>query len=724
MSPISLNNYGTSLRPRSRESDKWGNRLSQRPFRLAANLTLLFGITLGASYCIAFELQSKQANEFSSNDQSDEKRGDSKPPEPQSVEKIEVKASQDSYDPRQDDTAAKIVVGQKEISKFGDTQLADVLKRLPGITVVGGDVRMRGIGSGYTQILIDGEKVSQGFSIDSLSPDSVEQIEILRSASASQSTQSIAGTINFVLKKKVVAGQRDVLITGRSSRDINGSTINLTISDKNATDKGVAFSYTATGSLNINRATNNFPTDTFWKDALGNLTFASTDNNRFVGNQTSGNFAPRFNWVWASGDTLSAQSFVNFNRISSTSDRNYLTLAGFPTTYASIQTSVLFELLNSRTDLNWLHKLANGAKLEMKAGLSTGRGRNDYNRQGFDVSQTHNLDSVVNSESTENGVSLSGRYSLPFIEKHSIITGWDGGINWRHENRDQRDKPLPAAPNPIVSYEDFLAKVSRLALFSQDEWYVSDYWSIYLGIRWESLYTSSEGKLFARLRNNLSVWSPILQTLYKFPERKGEQIRLAISRTYRPPSTPNLIPRRVTSPINSATDPDRQGNPNLLPELATGIDVAYEKFWTKGAMVSLAAAFRRISNFNLDDLQFTNGRWVLSPVNSGIATVKSLEFDSKLPLQEFASELPPLDMRFNLGKNWSAVSAVPGPFNRLAQQTPFSATAGLDYRVKGGEWAVGTSYTFLSGGPVRTGVNRSSWTKPLRGGFASLGRTN
>jgi outer membrane receptor for ferrienterochelin and colicin len=93
------------------------------------------------------------------------------------------------YDPRRDDTATKIVVTQEEIARYGDTSVVDVLKRVPGITVSspngrGGQTRMRGLGAGYTQILINGERAPGGFTIDSLSPDVIERIEVLRAASA------------------------------------------------------------------------------------------------------------------------------------------------------------------------------------------------------------------------------------------------------------------------------------------------------------------------------------------------------------------------------------------------------------------------------------------------------------------------------------------------------------------------------------------------------------
>jgi outer membrane cobalamin receptor len=77
-------------------------------------------------------------------------------------------------------------VNHEEINKYGDTNVMDVLKRLPGITVDsgpggrGGAIRMRGLGTGYTQILVNGERMPPGFSLDSIAPDMIERIEIIR----------------------------------------------------------------------------------------------------------------------------------------------------------------------------------------------------------------------------------------------------------------------------------------------------------------------------------------------------------------------------------------------------------------------------------------------------------------------------------------------------------------------------------------------------------------
>ncbi|HSW06131.1 Plug domain-containing protein, partial [Aquabacterium sp.] len=75
---------------------------------------------------------------------------------PQQVE-IVGNAAPDSTAERRRSTASRIVVGREEIDRMGDGTLGEVLKRLPGVTLGGppgrgGQIRMRGMGGGYTQI--------------------------------------------------------------------------------------------------------------------------------------------------------------------------------------------------------------------------------------------------------------------------------------------------------------------------------------------------------------------------------------------------------------------------------------------------------------------------------------------------------------------------------------------------------------------------------------------
>lgn len=60
---------------------------------------------------------------------------------------------------------------------------------------------MRGLGARYTQILLDGQRVPPGPSLDSLNPEQIERIEILRAPTAETGARAIAGTINIVTRE-------------------------------------------------------------------------------------------------------------------------------------------------------------------------------------------------------------------------------------------------------------------------------------------------------------------------------------------------------------------------------------------------------------------------------------------------------------------------------------------------------------------------------------------
>src|SRR5450830_1280285 len=116
-----------------------------------------------------------------------------------------IGVASDDTEKRRLSTAAKIVVGRDDIERYGDSSVGELLKRLPGITMQGrpgrgGAPRMRGLGGGYTQILVDGERVARGFSLDDLSPEQIERIEILRAPTAETGARAIAGTINIITR--------------------------------------------------------------------------------------------------------------------------------------------------------------------------------------------------------------------------------------------------------------------------------------------------------------------------------------------------------------------------------------------------------------------------------------------------------------------------------------------------------------------------------------------
>ena len=630
------------------------------------------------------------------------------------VQKVEVKGS--GYDPRRDDTASKMVVNSEEILKYGDTNVTDVLKRLPGITVTGaagrtgGEIRMRGLGSGYTQILLNGERAPAGFSLDTLSPDVIERIEILHAASAEYSTQSIAGTINVVLKKAVKTAQRELKLGLAGSRDSFSPTVNLQLSDRDGN-----FSYSMAGSL--------FRYDYHYDNPALELGYLP-DGRQNLRRRTTGsgdgrpegiNLSPRLNWTLKSGDTVTAQFFVNAGRGEHRNISRAETELGARPDYDTNTGNSSNHNAMGRADLTWMHKLDGGARLELKLGATGARNTSDSLQRGYIDGAGLALERAVGVKSTENGVSSTGKYSTPLVPGHALSMGWDGAYTEREEERRQREAQLSAGRPPFNSDEDFDALVRRLALFAQDDWELTPRWSMYAGVRWEGIDTRSTGDSFDAVRQRTSVWSPLLQTLWKLPDTKGDQIRLALTRTYKAQPASSLIPRRNTSTNNSQTDPDREGNPNLKPELALGIDASYEHYWAQGALLSARASARRIDGYTRQGLLLIDERWVSTPVNDGRANTQTVELEAKFPLRAVLSAtVPAIDVRASISRNWSQVEQVPGPDNRLDQQTPVSGNFGLDYKTADGMLTAGGSFNFRNGGPVRITQQQSAYTTPRR----------
>ena len=640
--------------------------------------------------------------------------------------KVEIKGSAAKYDARRDDTASKVVVSAEEIQKYGDTSVNDVLKRLPGITIggaagrSGGEIRMRGLGAGYTQILINGERAPAGFAIDSLAPDVIERIEVLRAASAEFSTQSIAGTINIVLKKALKAAQRQLKFSQSKSSGGSSPSASLQMSDKNGS---TSYSLGANAwHFMYDRGT---PTRETGVDASGVPDIARTANWQDAGRGDGFNLSPRINWALENGDTLTSQSFVNWNRFASNSRSRTEVDFGEGPDYDRTDSSYSNHNGFGRTDLNWVHKLAEGAKLDLKVAVSTARSSADSHQLGGNNDAPATLYRTVHSESSEQGFSTQGKYSTPFTfgtpekgsddgqaTEHALSLGWDAGVTQRDDLRVQRDADLPGSA-PMNSDEGFNARVTRLALYGQDEWNITPAWSIYTGLRWEGLDTRADGDSIDAVQNRSSVFSPLMQTLIKLPNKK-DQIRFALTRTYKAPSTAGLIPRKATSTNNSPTEPDRRGNPNLKPELALGLDASFEHYWGEGGLLSASASIRRIENYTHQGLFYEDERWVSSAINDGRAETRGIELEAKFPASALMDDAPKLDLRASISRNWSRVDSVPGPDNRLDQQVPLSATIGIDYKTPDGQLSTGSNFSFRNGGLARLSGTQGGYTSVRR----------
>jgi len=610
------------------------------------------------------------------------------------------------YDARRDDTATRIVISREELLQQGDTQLSEALKRLPGVTIGSGTpgrsgaIALRGM-AGYTQILIDGQRAPTGFDFDSLTPAMVERIEILRSPTADLSGESIAGTINIVLAQTArtdsnqltlawatADGQHTPSASWRWSRREEGRSHALTATATRREflyeDIGLERGYDPTGVENLRRTTRLRSTGT--RDAV--------------------TVSPTLELRLANDDTLTLQAFLDASHLVRSGDVAWDALAGPPLEHVRYRQGNDIDNTQFNASAAWTHPFASAGTLTAKANLAWNREDYLFFEQGYAADGTLNLDDHTTADMDVRNLGSSGKWSLPQAGRHQIQTGWEASADRREETRIQLLRPV-AGKDESISDLSFDAQIRRFAAYVQDDITFSPQWSMYLGLRWETIETRSDGTGFDAVRNRANVLSPVLQSLWKIPGSEKDQIRLALSRTFKAPTLTSLSARPYTSTNNRPLNPDQRGNPDLRPELATGFDAAYERYGKDGARISVGGYLRRISGVIRTETQLLDGRWVAFPANGGDATAWGLEMDARAGLRQLHAGAPAIDLRFNANLNRSKVEDVPGPHNRLDQQVPFSATLAADWKLDS-RWTTGLSYTYRSGGPLRITATRGN----------------
>ncbi|RZI98523.1 MAG: TonB-dependent receptor [Brevundimonas sp.] len=114
---------------------------------------------------------------------------------------------------RTDDVVPTLSYDLEYFQRFEPLTAGDALKRVPSVAFLSDvleydGVRLRGLDSGYTQILINGERVpgaglDRSFFVDRIPAELIERVEVVRSSSANRSGDAVAGAINIVLRDAV-----------------------------------------------------------------------------------------------------------------------------------------------------------------------------------------------------------------------------------------------------------------------------------------------------------------------------------------------------------------------------------------------------------------------------------------------------------------------------------------------------------------------------------------
>ncbi len=624
-------------------------------------------------------------------------------PQTSVIQRVEIVGRQGSTELRRAASVAKQIYGREELDRFGDTNALDVMRRLPGVNVSSGGPRMRGLGAGYTQILINGDPAPQGFNLDQLSPSQIERIEVLRAPTADQSAQAVAGTINIILKEAPRSSQQSLRLGVSNGRDRPMANINYSISESK-------------GPFNMSLPVSLFEWDRQTRTTIDRQmegTDGKTAVSEQIGTATSWgwgyNIAPRFNFKFSDEQTLSIATFFQKGYWNFRNDFLNRAISGNPVFDDNSIQDGYWE--NRRGNLTWVNRFSPDQRIEIKAGFQQGRAAFDSRNLRSGALQLNTVGS-----NQDDAITQSGKYSHLLGSSHSLTAGWDLENRDRLERRTTKD----AAGNALLpSFEGqpFEAQVRRQAFYIQDEWEISPQWQLYLGLRNERIISES-ATTASPVRNESSVLSPLAHVTYKFNPKSRDMIRASLTRSYKAPGLNTLLARPQingaftnTNLTNTPLAPDRMGNPALTPELATGIDIAYENYLTNDGIFSVGIFHRNLTNVvrNVTELRTVSWanapRWISQPQNFSDAVTSGLEFE----LRGRASDLMPkllgtakaLNIRTSLSIYNSSIAALNGPNNRLDGQQPWSANFGFDQRITGLPLSIGGNFNYTPGYDTR-----------------------
>lgn len=653
---------------------------------------------------------------------SQENTADKSPPtkaplgKPQTVDKVEVKGKRDATADRRDSTAAKIIITREDIEQYGDSNLGDVMRRLPGVTQGGrpgrgGPVRMRGMAGGFTQILLNGERIPPGFSIEEISPEQVERIEILRAPTAETGARAIAGTINIILREPLQTRQNDLrpgIVVDRGKYSPN---LSWTRNDK----LGETGTYNLT--MNIGHTAQLTDTDThtiYTRLSDGLTTLDQTNMARADDARNSIFVSNRIQWRLGIGELFSIQPFfVRSQTHNRGSGELNQTVGVAPYAKSSSAFDGRNQVMRAMLMLN--RRIDQDTRYELRGGGGQLASSNNLALEQRSSQGATTLRQTTETDAHDRSWNLAGKLSRSWGEgKNAFVVGAElEGVK-----RTDNAKTFLNNVRQLADFGDEIdVSTSRRAIYAQNEWDPNPNWSTYFGLRWEGIETKSNSAA-AAVSNKSSVLTPLAHGVWRFAAPARDQLRLSLTQSYRPPTTQNLVARPSLNTLfpvpgpNTAVSPDRAGNPTLKPERANGIDFAYENYLKAGGIASVNLFSRRISDLIRTVTAQENVAWASSPrfvarpQNLGNALTSGLEFDAKFSLPELIDGALPLNLKSNVSLYRSRVDQIPGPNNRISEQPRGNANLGADYRFRGSPFSMGSTLAWTPAYETRLAENQ------------------
>jgi outer membrane receptor for ferrienterochelin and colicins len=579
-----------------------------------------------------------------------------------------------------------VVVDRRDIEQIGADTVADVLRQLPGVQVTGGatgsvEIRMRGMERNATQILIDGQRQSGSrrsaqLPFDQLPSEMIERIEIVRAPTAEFSGAS-GGTINIVLRQATAQRETNIRLTHQNLWNRNafqgfvsrsGPLFGAAPVAKPAAKSAAASAYTAAEKEDAKpdtkpeaKATDLGKPWTYFIAASANQRLYGGDWDK-TSNSSAPNPAtaqtheesrvrpteftviPRVSGRLGPRDQLNLRA--NLTSVGSVGDFTSRS-AGFDTggaTAAQVRDASDYarHLYQLRGD--WQHSFA-ASKLE--TGLSGSTARERFERKRDQTLTANNASVNTLSAFGDDRREQSRQATIKLTGTASPLL-WMTGAELEQRRLNVDTSASVGGGAPVV--QGLESNLQRTVLWGQNEWALPARTTLTAGLRAERIAIDN---LYNNTASN-NAWTFFQPSLHaRTPLNENLQIRANISRLTRTPALTDVVNRIIPSQgVNSANNPDFNGNPNLKPESTVTLDTGFEQRLAPQGVWGGSLFVRSVRDVVARPVSDASGRWVQTPVNLGSAIVWGLETDVKSDLRWAG-----FDPSWSLGANASLLQS-------------------------------------------------------------------
>lgn len=669
-------------------------------------------------------------------------------PEATNLEEIVVTGAIE-YRDRTDTTAPELVYDQEFFAKFEPTSVGDQLRRVPGVAFTSdiGEAdapQLRGLGQGFTQILVNGRPIpgagnDRSVFVDRIPAEIIDRIEIVRSPSADIDSQGVGGTINIILKDGESLPPGIIAragVTYDMDREEAKPNVSLSWSGRNAAE---TLLYSVT--LDAQQRYNNKQTlqEVFESDSIGfddevaaggdgrRLFSEDRTQSRAVGrteeddsrDSTDLSFNGDLTWRLSNTTSLRVDAFVlSTDRDEHQDTINYEgdgTVGGLDLDDPELEfedTAINQDSRGASAVFNT--KLSENTKLEIQARYN--QFLDDTVQEKFEETPDGLVErESVDADDTEWSADAAITQQLPGLaaalnmENIELKVGIAGKIKERDYSillEEDLGDPDFGANDGAFNYEEH-----RLDGFARVEWEVTPTITVQTGVRVESTKIDIDartdffegGVLDETISSEASSDElKVNPSAHLVWEATGaDQFRFSVARTVRRPSIDQLLPSYSQE---SPGDEDVTiGNPNLSFETSLGFDIGYERRLAgRGILginlfqrdiedlIGLVATGVSVDTIGLDPGDFPGGLYTYR--NIGDAKVRGIELDLSTPLTFLG--LPDTGFFANYTRLWSDRANPDGSGGDIMvdYQPEYVYNFGVTHTITSWDASVGFSY--------------------------------